>query len=327
LQNRLNLILAFLEQNNIINSNVTKVAGDASFRSYYRSRLNNGKSFIIMDAPPEFEDINPFCKIDEFLVKYNFSAPKIFAIDSKNGFLLLEDFGDISYSKTLVNLSGNAATKKEREIYTDAIDVLVKLHELPILPENLAFYNEELLMREVMLLVEWYLPYVAKKPMDEVAIADFKKLWGELFVGISKPSKLVLRDYHADNLMLISNRPGYQKVGLLDFQDAVIGSAAYDLVSLLEDARRDVNKKTEEIMLQYYLDNANCNSQNFLYDYKILSLQRNIKIIGIFARLAFRDKKQHYLNLLPRVFGHIDNRLKDNFLIEMKKFLSIFISK
>ena len=324
MQNRLNLISVFLKQNNIANNNITKVAGDASFRSYYRS-VSDKKSFIIMDAPPEFEDVKPFCKIDEFLVQNNFSAPKIFAADFKNGFLLLEDFGDISYGKILANLSGDALLKKENEIYTHAIDALLNLHQLPILPENLALYNEELLMREVMLLVEWYLPYVAKKPMDEVAIVDFKKLWSELFAKISKPSKLVLRDYHADNLMLISNRNGYQKAGLLDFQDAVIGSAAYDLVSLLEDARRDVNKKTEEIMLQYYLDNANCNSEDFIYDYQLLSLQRNIKIVGIFARLAFRDKKQHYLNLLPRVFGHVNNRLQDSFLVEMKKFLSIFI--
>ena len=327
MQNRLNLISSFLEQNNIANTNITKIAGDASFRSYYRSISDNNESFIIMDAPPEFEDIKPFCKIAEFLVQNNFSAPKIFATDLRNGFLLLEDFGDVSYGKILANLSDEVLFKKENEIYTHAIDAILELHKLTTLPENIAIYNEELLMQEVMLLVDWYLPYVAKKPMDEIAIADFKKLWSELFAKISIPSKLVLRDYHADNLMLISNRNNYQKAGLLDFQDAVIGSAAYDVVSLLEDARRDVSKKTEEIMLQYYLDNANCSSENFIYDYRIFSLQRNIKIIGIFARLAFRDKKQHYLNLLPRVFGHVNNRLKDDFLIEMKKFLSIFISE
>ncbi|MCE3255520.1 MAG: hypothetical protein K0R25_1014 [Rickettsiaceae bacterium] len=311
------LLSKFLKDNKIINYKIEKIAGDASFRHYFRVINEDGKKFIVMDAPPEHEDVKPFCKIANFLLSNNFSAPQIFAADYQNGFLLLEDFGDDSYRKILERHSS-----KQDQLYQDAIELLVELENINP-PKDLPIYNNELLLREVMLFVDWYLPNIAKKPLDEKQKQKFCDAWLDLFSKLSAPKMLVLRDYHADNLMLLEERNGIKKVGLLDFQDAVAGVAAYDLVSLLEDARRDVSKDLQEKMLQHYLEKSNCNKEQFLLDYQILSLQRNTKIIGIFSRLSFRDNKKNYLDFLPRVFGYVNSRLESNLFQTIKPFLNL----
>jgi len=317
----------FLAKNNFVNCSIQKVAGDASFRSYYR--IFHGKeSFILMFAPPGHEDIRPFMAIDNFLVENNFSAPKIFAVDKLEGFLLLEDFGDDSYTKVL------AASKDKKnlefELYKNATDCLLELHKtLP--PQDLPQYNHDLLFREVMLFVDWYLVHNKKIILSIADIARFKALWFDLFDLINRENQvLVLRDYHADNLMLLSGFENYKSVGLLDFQDAVLGSRAYDLVSLLEDARRDVIAENRQKIIAHYLSLSQLSDEgkkSFMLDYEILSLQRNIKIIGIFSRLAARDSKPHYLNLLPRVINFVKLRLaSDNSaLAEISVFLQKFI--
>ncbi len=179
----------------------------------------------------------------------------------------------------------------------------------------------------MMLFVDWYLPLKNKK-MSINEISHFKHLCFALFDLLDKENQvLVLRDYHADNLMILPNRQGHESVGLLDFQDALIGLKAYDLVSLLEDARRDVDEKNREKLFNYYLKNCKSDVEKFKQDYAILSLQRNIKIIGIFARLSIRDKKNQYLDLIPRVLGFIKNRLNSGDLIfnDFKNLLNNFL--
>lgn len=313
----------FLQKNKIENYEIKMIAGDASFRSYYRI-FHDRKTSILMFAPPSHEDVIPFITIAEFLVANDFSAPKIFAINQDEGFLLLEDFGDESFSRAL---SGNSSAQ-ELKLYKNACDSLIELHK--IIPPKIVLYNNELLWREVMLLVDWYLPYVKNVKLTLQEIARYKSLWFELFDLLSRENHvLVLRDFHADNLMLLQNRAGYKSVGLLDFQDAVVGSKAYDLVSLLEDARRDVDEKNREKLLQHYLDNAKIDEKIFLQDYAILSLQRNIKILGIFARLANRDHKPHYLKLLPRVNNFVKMRLNSGnpIFVDMADFLKRFIDQ
>jgi len=314
----------FLKQNEIENYQIKLVAGDASFRSYYRIFVES-KTFILMFAPPSHENVAPFIEIDNFLVANNFSAPKIFAIDKNEGFILLEDFGDQSYSKALAGEEESGAL--ELNLYKKSCDCLIELHKTQS-PQGLALYNNELLFREVMLFVDWYLPFVKKIELNLKDRARFKLLWFRLFDLLNRENQvLVLRDFHADNLMVLQNKTGYKSVGLLDFQDAVIGCKAYDLLSLLEDARRDVNEKNRAEILNYYLTKSEVAQKSFLQDYAILSLQRNIKIIGIFARLATRDSKPHYLNLLPRVIKFIIMRLDsdDQIFGEMSDFLKKFI--
>ena len=149
-----------------------------------------------------------------------------------------------------------------------------------------------------------------------------------MFDKLSKNNQaIVLRDYHADNLMVLNNHDGFEAVGLLDFQDALVGSCAYDLLSLLEDARRDVNEESKQKLFDYFISKANYNSEDFLIDYEIISLQRNIKILGIFARLHLRDGKNQYINFMPRVKNFVEQRLDKTNLIspQFKNFLKVYL--
>jgi len=309
----------FLAQNNLGASEVKQIAGDASFRKYFRVFKPDGSTLIVMDAPPEHEKLEPFIKIDHILIENKFLAPEILAIDLDNGFLLLEDFGDVSFNQALKNLSGTKLIERELELYQGAVDVLVDLHQIQNLPKDIVPYDETLLLREVMLFIDWYLPYIVQRPATNAEAQKFRNLWCDLFKKLSNDKKLVLRDYHADNLFVVGN-----KVGLLDFQDAVLGSRAYDLVSLLEDARRDVSPEVVAKMIKDYLQKSNYNKEQFLTDYQILSLQRNIKIIGIFARLAIRDHKKNYLNFLPRMFEYVILRLRDDLFKDLKILFESF---
>ncbi len=317
----------FLQQNNFFDCEIKKIAGDASFRSYYRIfHQKSDVNYILMFAPPSHEDIHPFIKIDQFLFAYNFSAPKIFAIDEKEGFILLEDFGDDSYGRVLKALDSNLE-EIELDLYKKACDCLSELHKIAP-PQDLECYNHALLFREVMLFVDWYLKYIKKVELNLHQRAQYKRMWFDLFDMLNRDNQiLVLRDYHADNLMLVKDRAGYKSVGLLDFQDAVVGSRAYDLVSLLEDARREVSQINRQKLLDHYLSHSQLDNKNFMVDYEILSLQRNIKIIGIFARLAYRDSKLHYLDMLPRVINYVKIRLKsrNTAFDEISEFIEQFI--
>ncbi|HLD76503.1 MAG TPA: phosphotransferase, partial [Rickettsiales bacterium] len=191
-------------------------------------------------------------------------------------------------------------------------------------PKNVAIYNHDLLFKEVMLFVDWYLIYEKKIDLNLARRQEFKRLWFDLFDLLNREDQtLVLRDFHADNLMLLKNN----NVGLLDFQDAVIGSKAYDLVSLLEDARRDLAPNLASKMLQYFLQNSSIDQEKFLHDYEILSLQRNIKILGIFSRLARRDGKEFYLKLLPRVRDYVITRISTDseVLQKISQFLKDYV--
>ena len=319
----INLVSAqkFLSENNLTNCQIKKVAGDASFRSYYRVFFQE-KTFILMFAPPTHEDVAPFIKIDEILVNNGFRAPKILAKNIDLGFILLEDFGDETYSKALQK---NIA--EEYFLYEKACDALIEIQKIPLKNIDILHYNHATLFREVMLFIDWYLPWKNHK-ISLQQIQDYKFYWIELFDKLSKKNQaLVLRDFHADNLMVLSNQNGFEAVGLLDFQDALIGSCAYDLLSLLEDARRDVDEKNKQKLFDYFISKAKYNREDFLVDYEIISLQRNIKILGIFARLHLRDGKNQYINFIPRVKDFVERRLDKTNLIspQFKNFLKVYL--
>ena len=319
----INLVSAqkFLAENNLTNCQIKKVAGDASFRSYYRVFFQE-KTFILMFAPPSHEDVAPFIKIDEILVNNGFHAPKILAKNIDLGFILLEDFGDETYSKALQK---NIAD--EYFLYEKACDALIEIQKIPLKNIDILHYNHATLFREVMLFIDWYLPWKNHK-ISLQQIQDYKFHWIELFDKLSKKNQaLVLRDYHADTLMVLNDKNSFDGVGLLDFQDALIGSSAYDLLSLLEDARRDVDEKNKQKLFDYFISKANYNHEDFLIDYEIISLQRNIKILGIFARLHLRDGKNQYINFMPRVKDFVERRLDKTNLIspQFKNFLKVYL--
>ena len=287
------------------------LADDASFRRYYR--LDDGaRRVVLMDAPPPFEDVRPYVAVAAILRGLGLSAPQIYAEDPDRGFLLIEDFGDDRYTRLLDAAAiggaggGAAGGADEAALYALAIDTLVALHQavaargLPALPP----YDEARLLAEAALLVDWYAPAVLGAPLPQVAQEDYLARWREILPQAMLPANtLVLRDYHVDNLMLLPGRPDVRGCGLLDFQDAVLGPASYDLVSLLEDARRDVPAALRAAMTERYLAAfPGLDRAGFMRSGAILAAQRNSKIIGIFTRLWRRDGKPAYLPHIARVW-------------------------
>jgi len=317
LEKRETAIREFLAETGLAAAERCKLSGDASFRNYERIK-HGGKSFVLMDAPPPKEDVRPFVNVACFLENNGFSAPHIIAKNEENGFLLLEDLGDDLYSSIL---SIKPAPHLEEEIYGKAVDALTELHKTPLL-DNLSPYDDARLLREAALFTDWYLPY-AEIELSESLKEEYAEILLELFANLKKQKPVVvLRDYHAENLIYLPKREAHKKVGLLDFQDAVIGSPAYDLVSLLEDARRDVSPKLQKKIYNYYLaSNPKIDKELFALCYAILGAQRNLKIIGIFTRLAVRDEKRRYLYFLPRVWKHLDADLEKPELLPLKNWL------
>jgi N-acetylmuramate 1-kinase len=269
------------------------LAGDASFRRYWRLG-GNPDSAVLMDAPPPQEDIGPYVRVAALLRELGLSAPEVLAQDRDQGFLLLEDFGDDTYTRLL------ARGADERALYSLAVDTLIALQRAakPRGTAEIPPYDIERLLGEAALLVDWY------RPLASGLREEYLALWRAVLPdAMISPPTLVLRDYHVDNLMLLPNRPGVRACGLLDFQDAVTGPPSYDLVSLLEDARRDIPGPLRQAMTERYLAVfPGLDRSAFSRSAAILAAQRNCKILGIFARLWKRDGKRQYLAHIPRVW-------------------------
>jgi len=279
------------------------LAGDASFRRYYRL-VDGARRVVLMDAPPPMEDVRPYVAVSAMLRGLGLSAPEIHAEDAARGFLLIEDFGDDVYTRLLT------AGADEVALYALAIDTLVALHRAVAAsgPPALPPYDEVRLIDEAALLVDWYAPSVLGAPLPAAARDGYLAGWRKILPQATLPAAtLVLRDYHVDNLMLLPGRPDVRACGLLDFQDAVVGPASYDLVSLLEDARRDVPAALRRAMTERYLAAfPGIDRAGFSRSAAILAAQRNAKIIGIFTRLWRRDGKPAYLPHIARVWRLLD---------------------
>ncbi|MDI1294718.1 MAG: phosphotransferase [bacterium] len=289
---------AFLAQAGWGEAAVVPLAGDASFRRYFRV-IDGGRRAVLMDAPPPHEDPRPFIAIAEHLAGQGFAAPTIYARDLDEGLVLIEDFGDLRIKEHL-----EAAPDDEMGVYRRAVDLIADLHRQPA--ADLPAYDRAVYQREVGLLTEWYCPAI-DLPVD---VDGYGRAWDAVLPIVEQsasPVVTVLRDYHVENIMLI-DRPASHDLGLLDFQDALAGHPAYDLVSLLQDARRDVAPEVEAAMLAHYRDVAGP-PQDFDAAYAVLGAQRNAKIIGIFTRLWQRDGKARYLSFLPRMWGLLERDL------------------
>lgn len=292
---------------------------DASFRRYYRLD-GAAKPMLLMQDPPDrpavppFVMVEPFVRIADHLRLLGLHSPEIYARDIPNGLLVIEDFGDDTYTR-LLNRNVEA-----KPLYEMAVDVLSHLHTHPKRNDiELPHYDDKLLVDEAMLLPDWYYPALTGKTATDAMRDSYRQVWQELVSRFPKGQEtLVLRDYHVDNLMLTKGE-GITRCGLLDFQDAVAGPFSYDLMSLLEDARRDVPQDLQKHLYDRYMKAVGkIDTEGFHYSYRVLAAQRHAKVLGIFVRLFARDKKDRYLQFIPHVHKLFMNAVNDPALKPLK---------
>lgn len=268
-------------------------------------------------------DCARFVAAADWLRGLGLSAPEIYAADAQAGLVLIEDFGADLFTDSIAKGVGEA------ELYQGAAEALAALHSQgapALLPpdKELYAYDETALLAETELLTEWFFPVALGRPASAEEIAAFEGLWREALAPVlTAPAYFVHRDFHAQNLLWLPGRHGAARTGLIDFQDAVAGSAAYDLISLTEDARRDVSPEIAALTLSHYFHKraelgSPADADAFALEAALFATQRNTKIVGIFARLYRRDGKARYLDLLPRVWSYLASDLNHPSLFRLK---------
>jgi len=308
---------------------IKKIKGDASFRSFYRKEKNNKKSIIVYCTKEKEKNLLVYDAINKLLIKNKVLAPKLYKENYKKNFIEIEDFGDDTVFKLL---------KKKRsdkiDLYKQSIDLLNKIQKIKQnkiknfkgVTYKVSIYDNDKLFKESKLFCDWYAKkYITKKKLESFNIKINKQIKFLLTNLKSKNDILVHRDFHVSNLMIYK-----KKLATIDTQDALIGNRAYDLASLIDDVRYKSNNKLKDDIYNYYLklNKHKINKVILLNDFEILSVLRNLKIIGIFARLAARDKKQKYLRLIPYAWKLIELRTKNNKIFdELKRMLDTNFSK
>lgn len=298
-------IAQFLSGTNWQNATRAPLAGDASARKYLRIGAgDDGRIAVLMDADPNLgNDVRPFLRITEYLRSISLSAPEIFLANEADGLLLIEDLGDALYARVVLD-----QPDQEIPLYEAASEALLHLHRAA--PPRLDPYDTPLMTRMAALSFDWY-QRGAHAAVDSRAKASFETAFSALLdTHIDAPSVLIQRDYHAENLLWLPERNGIARVGLLDYQDALLGHPAYDLVSLLKDARRDVPADVEEAIINHYITLSGIDEAPFRNAYHLLGLQRNLRILGVFARLSMHFGKPSYIDLIPRAWGFIQRDLE-----------------
>lgn len=302
-------IASFLEAAGWAGAERRLLAADASFRRY--DRVTRGQdSAVLMDAPPDKEKPEAFLRIARLLHGLDLSAPRILHAAPERGLILLEDFGDRTFTRVL------AEGGEEAALYALATDCLIALHHgwTPEMAEGAGLhrYGEAEMLREAELFLEWYLPEVRGSAVSAEERDGFREAWLQAFPAArGLDVTLVLRDYHVDNLVVLDGREGTAACGLLDFQDALLGSPAYDLVSLLEDARRDVDPAVVKAMYARYLAAfPKRDPVAFFAACAVQGAQRHTRVLGVFARLHRRDGKPGYLKHIPRLWRLLEGNLK-----------------
>lgn len=328
---RLSKLLAFLDRAGFATASWRHIQGDASTRSYQRLSAT-GNTAILIDSPeiPDgpavkdglpysriahlAENIRPFIAMAGFLTDNGFSAPSVIDADTENGFALLEDLGDEGVTE-------GVPPRPIMPRYKEAVRCLAALHAIAPPKEletqkgqwRLNAYDREILQVETGLLADWFVPFAQKEALPTEARAAFEAAWGAAIEGMpTGPDVLVLRDFHSPNLLWLEHRQGIRRIGLLDFQDALIGSAAYDLASLTQDARVDVSADEEEVLLQTYGGAVGLDGKThgiLRHAHAVMGGQRSTKVLGIFVRLSKRDGKHGYLKHLPRLVDYLARNL------------------
>lgn len=301
---RADKLAAFLHSSDWASVRSVALAGDASRRRYHRLFDDaSGRQAIVMDAPPEAgEDVRPFLKVASYLRNLGLSAPEIYATDEEQGFLILEDFGEDLYDRVCLR-----SPASEPEIYDAAVDVLVRLSSADPM-QGLEDYGPR--MTDLALsCFRWYAEPILERDLSEEREATRVALT-PLIDELGPGRVTILRDYHAQNLLWLPERSGTAHVGLLDFQDAMLGHPAYDLISLTTDARRDVSSAIQTRCIDRFCDGLGQNRVDFSRQAAICSVQRNLRILMVFGRMSLHFGRPHYVDLIPRVWRYLQQDLQ-----------------
>ena len=315
---------------NLMKSKILTIAGDASFRTFYRLIHKKRGKIVVFAKKEKYKNLVVYSAINKFLRINKILTPKLYAHNYTKGMIVIEDFGDLSFYNVLTN------KKNKFLIYKKLIDLLIKIQKIK--PQSklrniinkshiVNKYSNKYLHKESDLFFNWYLPSFLNKKINKKIKIKAKKILSKLYNKLNfSNSYFVHRDYHAQNLMKIGN-----KVGVIDSQDALIGHPAYDLVSLVDDVRIKTSHKLKNQICNYYLKKSKkihkIKLKKFLEDFNILSVQRSLKIIGIFSRLFIRDKKKRYLKFIPYIWQLLEMRMDSEIFSELKKILSSNISR
>lgn len=294
------------------------LAGDASTRRYERLTGRAG-SAVLMDAASDRKGMTDFISVAEQLTEWGYSAPEILAVDLELGFMLLEDLGD-------GRISDLAADKSmEEKLYTLAVDFLVSLTGRPV-PDDLPCFDDATLEAQGILFTEYYYPAVTGRQIPTQADRDYQNIWRELYPKMRLGRDvLVMRDFHGENLIYLPDRTGLKRLGLLDFQDALQGPVLYDLVSLLDDVRRDISPELSRQLRARYYEKTGLDGDAADAAYAALAVYRNLRIAGIFVRLSQRTDKTAYLNLLPRLWRTVDCYLQHPLLSDLQNWFAVYL--
>ena len=309
---------------NLMKSKIIPISGDASFRKFYRFASNKKSKIIVYANKEKYKNLIAYTSINKFLRNNKILSPKLYTHNYQDGIIVLEDFGDLTFYKVLIK------KKNKLIVYKKLVDLLLKIQKIKTKSKikNITMgshkinkYSTKYLHKESDLFFDWYLPMYFKKKKVLSIKKKTKKILSKLYQRINFPnSYFVHRDYHAQNLMKVGKR-----IGLIDSQDALIGNPAYDLVSLVDDVRIKTSANLKNDVIHHFLKNTETkiriNSKKFLEDFNILSVQRSLKIIGIFSRLYKRDKKNKYLKLLPYTWKLLENRMRTSMFSDLRKIL------
>jgi aminoglycoside/choline kinase family phosphotransferase len=309
---------------------IQPIIGDASFRTFYRLILNKKSKIIVLAKKKKYKNLIAYSTINKFLRTNKILTPKLYTHNYTKGIIIIEDFGNLSFYRVLLK------TKNKLKIYKKLIDLLLKIQKIKSKKKikniiggshKVDKYSNRYLFEESNLFFDWYLPlFLTKKKALNIKKKSNKTL-SKIYNRLNfSNSCFVHRDYHVQNLMKVG-----KKIGVIDSQDALIGNPAYDLASLIDDVRIRTSTKLKNNIYSYYLSKTSkiygINSKRLLEDFKILSVQRNLKIIGIFSRLLIRDKKSKYLKYIPYAWRLIEMRMDSKIFSELKRILNTNIPK
>ena len=311
-------------------SEIISIAGDASFRKFYRFILKKKSKIIVVANKEKYKNLIAYTSVNRFLRKNKILSPKLFSQNYSKGIIIIEDFGNTTIYKLLLK------EKNRFKIYKKLVNTLIKIQKIKpkskiksLLkkPHKIKKYSKKILHEESDIFFDWYLPIFYNKKKVLKLKRKIKNILNKIYKKIYFPNScFVHRDYHAQNLMYVG-----KNIGVIDSQDALIGNPAYDLVSLIDDVRLKTSIKLKNQVYKYYLEkNFKINRKDhdkFFDDFRILSVQRSLKIIGIFSRLFKRDKKDQYLKFLPYTWQLLEMRMNSEIFSDLKKALDIYVPK